>query len=1253
MVDIVEAPATTRRSFWRLWWSALVSGVGDGVRIGALPLLAAALTREPVAVSIVTLAGGLPWLVTGPFTGALTDRLRDRRRVLWLTDAVSALAIGLFAVSVAVGAVSIALLAAVNFLLGSVQTLRDNAALAVVPDLVEREKLEAANSKVQAAQLITMELIGPPLGAVLFSLPAGAPFFADALSFVVSAVVVSGIVVSRKRAVPEPEALPRQNMLSEVGQGLRWLGRHRVLRSLCLLAGLTNMAVTIVLAIAVLYAYEVLHVGHLAYGVLLGVVAFGGLAGTLGAPWLSARLGRGRALRISFALSPVAFVIAGTTSNPLVAAGALTAVGAAVGITNVLSVSLRQLLVPEHLMGRVNASYRFFAVGMGPVGAAVGGLIAHWFGLRAPFLLGAVVLFAGWIVAMRTMRDRDLTGESVDAPRKKRRRLRTVAYTALGIVVALLVGAGGYTVWLVRDSFPDTSGSVQLSGLHGKTEILRDGNGIPQIYASDAHDLFLAQGYAHAQDRFWEMDVRRHIAAGRLSEMFGDSQVETDKVVRTMGWYRVAQQEIGQLSDTTRAYLQAYADGVNAYLATHSGAALSVEYPVLGLASPDYAPQPWTPADSVSWFKAMAWSLNYGVDDETQRSLLASVLPPAQVDQLYPPYDYARFPAVVPSSAKQVSTSTGGGSAPGAVLPANNGLSTLRATLNAVLGPAGEGIGSNAWVVSGSRTTTGQPLLANDPHLPQSAPGVWYQAGLHCTTVTPQCPFDVSGFTFSGMPGVLVGHNRDIAWGITNLGADDSDLFLEKVTGDTYLHEGKEVPLQTRQEVIDVAGGKPVTFTIRSTVHGPLLSDALSDTASAGERGRSPGVDPGPYQVALRWSALDPGRTMDAVFQLDAAANWTQFREALSLFTAPALNLVYADRAGNIGYQMTGRMPVRAGGDGSYPAPGWTGDHDWTGFLDFDKLPRVFNPPEGYIVTANNAVVGAGYPYFLGQYWEPGYRAQRITQLITQAGKLDVAAMARIQLDTANTNAPDLVPYLLRVDPGGSARDAQNLLRGWDFSQPADSAAAAYFNAVWRNLLRLTFTDDLSRTPAKATPSGGGRWFDVVRRMLTNPDDPLWRNASDPRHLTGRDDVLRAALQDADQELRDKLGKDPGSWRWGALHQLTLKNQTLGTGGPAPVQWLLNDGPYDVGGGSEAVDATSWDAGAGYEVTMTPSMRMVVDLAHLDESRWINQSGASGHATSDTYADQTELWLRGDTLPWAFSEPVVTRTADQKLELRP
>ena len=409
------------RSYWYLWWAALISGAGDGVRSGALPLVAAALSRRPEAVASVWFAGGLPFVLVGPFTGVLTDRWRDRRRVLRGCDLVSAVLVAVFAALVADGAADIALLVGLNFLLGSVQTLRDNAALAVIPEVVPVERLDAANGRVQGAQMLTIDLLGPPAGALLVALPAGVPFLLDSASFAAAAVLVSGLAASsvavsaatrgaRRRAaatamsaapVQAPDGTTASGILGEVADGLRWLWRHRLLRTLCLLVGVSGMAVTTVVSIAVLYALQVLHVGRDMYAVLLAVVATGGVAGALLAPALSARLGRGAVLRIAFALGPPAFLAAAVTSTPLVAALALTGVGAAVGLTNVVTVSLRQSLVPAELRGRVNASYRLVAVGLTPVGAVLGGLLAEFWGLRTPLFAGAVLFAVGLLVALR------------------------------------------------------------------------------------------------------------------------------------------------------------------------------------------------------------------------------------------------------------------------------------------------------------------------------------------------------------------------------------------------------------------------------------------------------------------------------------------------------------------------------------------------------------------------------------------------------------------------------------------------------------------------------------------------------------------------------------------------------------------------------------------------------------------------------------------------------------------------------------
>lgn len=837
------------------------------------------------------------------------------------------------------------------------------------------------------------------------------------------------------------------------------------------------------------------------------------------------------------------------------------------------------------------------------------------------------------------------------------RRWRLAAWFTLATLVVVVAGAGLTATWLVRRSLPEYSGTLAVPGLSGEARVVRDELGVPQIYASTPHDLFLAQGYVHAQDRFWEMDIRRHITAGRLAELFGEGQVENDAMIRTMGWRRVAEQEVALLSPEARAHLDAYAAGVNSYLADHHGWQLSVEYGLLGLTTEVADPEPWTPADSVAWLKAMAWDLNGSMADQIRRSLMAATLTPAQVDELFPAYDYQRWPTTVSAGTSSGGTGAGTGHAlTGEQVEAVRSSERAATALDSVLGERGRSIGSNAWAVAGSRTTTGKPLLANDPHLAPSQPGVWYQGGLHCEQVGAGCPYDVAGFGFAGLPGVVIGHNQHVSWGFTNLAPADTDLFLERVTGGTYEYRGKQVPLETRTEVIKVAGGEPRTLTVRATRHGPIISDVYDRVKQAGDAGRESGIEPVPggYAVALQWTALDPHPSLDAVFAFDTATDWTSFRAAAAKFSSPSQNLVYADTAGHIGYQAPGLIPLRAKGDGTAPVPGWTGEYDWTGYLPFERLPNELDPASGYVVSANNAVVGPEYPAHLTSVWGDGYRAARITKLIEGAGQLDVAAMQRIQLDTYNGNAEDLVPRLLAVTPAeGTAREAQALLRGWDYLQPVDSAASAYFNAVWDRMLELTFEARFAGTPYGKGPDGSGLWWEIFRKMLADPDSGWWRNDQDPRGLRTRDDVLVAALNDAAATLSVRLGGDPAQWRWGDLHQLTVRNQTLGTGGPAPVQWLLNRGPYEVPGGTAAVDATGWDAREGYEVNWVPSMRMVVNLADLDASTWVNLTGVSGHAFDEHDDDQLDLWRTGRAAAWHSTRSAIDAAAKGELTLTP
>ncbi|GGN62443.1 penicillin amidase [Streptomyces albiflavescens] len=914
------------------------------------------------------------------------------------------------------------------------------------------------------------------------------------------------------------------------------------------------------------------------------------------------------------------------------------------------------------------------------------------------------------------------TASSGQKPGKSGRKKGRKARLFLIVLVLALIGGvafGAYwSISTVRASFPQTKGSITLDGLSGPVDVKRDGYGIPQIYASSDEDLFMAQGFVQAQDRFYEMDVRRHMTSGRLSEMFGKGQVKNDEFLRTLGWDRVAKKEYDtKLSASTKKYLQAYAKGVNAYLKGKDGKDISLEYAALGFTN-DYEPQEWTPVDSVAWLKAMAWDLRGNMQEEIDRSLMTSRLGPKQIADLYPDYPYSRNKAIVQegeydsvtktyvrsgSSTVSSTSTTGTGLTDNATAPSGSGLQSQLSGLYNVLddlptavGVNGNGIGSNSWVVDGTHTITGKPLLANDPHLSPSLPSVWYQMGLHCTSVSSKCQYDVSGYTFAGMPGVVIGHNQDIAWGMTNSGVDVTDLYLEKLTGDGYQYGGKVLPFTTRKETIKVAGGASKKIVVRETNNGPLLSDRDDELVKVGKKAT---VDPAApdrgdgYGISLRWTALDPGNSMDAVFEMDKASDWNEFRKASASFDVPSQNLVYADTKGNIGYQLPGRIPTRGEGDGSLPSPGWDPKYNWTGYIKQAELPYEYNPGRGYIVTANQAVVDPDkYPYTLTTDWAYGARSQRITDLIKTkidgGGKISTDDMRQMQLDNSSEIAKLIVPKLLKIDVADkNVREAQKLLEGWDYTQDADSAAAAYFNATWRNILKLAFGNKLpkelrvkgqclwvdpvdttgpadedqsvrecgQRDADQAQPDGGDRWFEVVRKIIDDENNDWWKSPKTrlDKATDTRDELFGRAMKDARWELTAKLGKDIDTWSWGRLHRLFLKNQTLGTDGPAFLKYMLNRGPWKLSGGEATVNATGWNAAGGYGVVWVPSMRMVVNLGDLDKSKWINLSGASGHAYSAHYTDQTDKWAKGELLPWAFSEKAVDKKTSDTLALKP
>ena len=847
-----------------------------------------------------------------------------------------------------------------------------------------------------------------------------------------------------------------------------------------------------------------------------------------------------------------------------------------------------------------------------------------------------------------------------------RRIPRWPIFTAIVLVLALgsLSSVGIATV---RRSFPETSGRLMVSGLKGQVEVLRDSFGVPQIYADNPEDLFLAQGYVQAQDRFFEMDFRRHLAAGRLSELFGKSQLESDTYIRTLGWRRVAEQELALLAPSTRRYLDAYAAGVNASIADRAAGDLSLEYSLLRLQGLDYSPQPWTAADSVSWLKVMAWNLGENLDEEAERAIITGKLGAGRAASLFPRYplddDFAPILRRGDVVGKAFDPSASRGS--GRPLPAGLSVDQLRKATGALesvakinrsiprLFGSGSGageIGSNSLAVAGSGTASGKAILSNDPHLPTSIPSVFAQVGLHCRTLSEACPFDVSGFSMASVPGVVIGKNTKIAWGLTTSHVDAQDLYLEDVQGDTVLQGGKYVPLNVITEEIRVRGeDQPRSIRIRSSPHGPLLSDVDQRLQQVSASRTTPGT--APYAVALSWTALQPGRTMDALLALDQAQNFAEFRAATALLSAPSQNFIYADTAGNIGYQLAGAVPLRRKGNGTKPSPGWDPTYGWQGTIPFAKLPYVLNPPSGFIVAANQQVIGAQYPYPLGSTYSYGWRSQEIVDRLREAPPLTMDSAEQFFYDDTIRFAADLVPILLKIkvaDPW--VVEGQRTLVGWDYSASKDSAAAAYFNVVCHNILKFTFRDEL---PQELWPAGGDRWYAVLTMLMKQTQNPWWDDVTTKDKIETRDDILLAAMINARKEITSLMARDTDQWQWGKLHKVRLQNPTLGSSGIKPVEDLFNRGDYQVGGGPAVVNAMAYDDRTGYAVTDGPTMRMLIDLGDLDASRWVNQSGVSGHAFNRHYDDQTELWANQQLWPFVSTRGAVEARTETRQELLP
>jgi penicillin amidase len=852
-----------------------------------------------------------------------------------------------------------------------------------------------------------------------------------------------------------------------------------------------------------------------------------------------------------------------------------------------------------------------------------------------------------------------------------------VLVVVLAVVVAILV-AGGLLAVVTARALPQASGTARLPGLGTSVTVVRDAAGIAHISAETTRDLFVAQGYVHASERMWQMEVWRHISAGRLSELFGESQLDTDRFIRTLGWRVAAQRDLDALSRETRAVLAAYTAGVNAWLDGHRDS--------LGLAflASGTVPEPWTDLDSVAWGKVQAWNLGGNFSAEVFRYLADAALgDPARTDELFPPYRDGA-PVITPTDrlgpGPALGSSAFGGSIDRALdnvlEPKPDEVSAWRAVaalgdrtmelagLDIADGLASDhGIGSNNWVIAPEHSVSGGALLANDPHLGISMPSVWYMNGLHCRTIGETCPYDVAGVSFPGLPGVILGHNARIAWGATNVGPDVQDLVIETVdpaNPANYLHGGEPVPFEVRQELIAVKGGDPVSLEVRSTVHGPVLNDVDERLAEA------------PI-MAIRWAAtVEADHTVEAILGLNRAEDFDAFRASLSLYGAPAQNFVYADVDGHIGYQLPGYIPIRSDPDdrGDRPVRGDDGSGEWTGRIPFENLPWQLDPEDGWIVSANNAAIDAGYPWFIGQEWDPGYRAERVIDLLGNYGDdgLTVEELRAIQFDGAPLRARDVGAVVREATPASEdGRTIALRIDGWDGGCEVDSMGCAAWAAWEYRLLRDVFDDELGEL-ARDYVGSSFSWV-ALERLVAEPDAAWWDDVSTPDRVENATDIVARALDEAGIELRDTIGS-PDRWSWGRLHTATFREATLGVSDIGPLEWYFNDGPHAVPGTAGAINNTYYRFSSAYpdpddpefepvgigrvfEVTNLPSYRLTIDMGDLDGARIVITTGQAGNPFDRHYNDLIDPWRSGGTVPLPFTPEAIAKATSSRLTLIP
>lgn len=751
----------------------------------------------------------------------------------------------------------------------------------------------------------------------------------------------------------------------------------------------------------------------------------------------------------------------------------------------------------------------------------------------------------------------------------------------LGALVAIAAGVLIFANVYISKSKPVIEGEVAVPVLEESVAVVRDEIGVPHIRAETDADLYRAQGYVQAQDRLFQMDLSRRQASGRLAEVIGEAAIDTDKYFRTFSLRAAGEASWSSYGEEAKQVLEWYAEGVNAYIGeAKDDGRLSYEFALLG-----YEPEEWTPVDSLAIGKFMAYDLGGNWNSLAVRHWALNEFPEDKARELF-----IRYPEDAP-----------------AILAANkNRKVEVAGMFNPSLIPP-EFNGSNNWVVSGDKTESGLPLLADDPHLGLSTPSIWYQMHLE----SPEQ--NVSGVIFAGIPGIILGHNEQIAWGVTNVGPDVQDLYIETPNPEDptqFLYDGEWEQAEVRKEPIQVKGGETVDFEVLVTRHGPVVSPILYEEEE-------------PSAVfSMQWTALEPTKELEAVLNFNKAGDWETFESALEDFQAPAQNFVFASTDGTIAYKANGRIPIRKKGDGQLPVPGDSSEYGWDGYVPFDELPMSVNPEAGFIATANNQVVDDSYPYHITDFWAQPYRYERIAQVLEGEEKLTAEDMMALQMDQKNLYAEEfLEPMMAEVSAYTDEHDELfDMLRAWDRMDDADQAAPFVFHKWMRQLPHTLFEDQFPEDVYTMLPGKNHITDELLRRAFRGDEGAWVKEYGD----TGK--WLADSLETALSEIEETGGGDPAEWRWGDFHQLTFPHPVAGA---SPIlERFLNPDKVPVGGSNITVQAAAFtDSG---EVNHGASWRFVADLSDLSKAYHIVGPGLSGHMKSDFFHNQVDKWAEGD-----------------------